>query len=184
VGVSVQDDVISPAPTPPSKANMDDLELPSISPIIEEDQSAFYNPDRDSSIYKTPSVTSDFSENESEFDTENREARRCSHDIADTGSCDVCNHVVSPPRQRPKGLQRAIEEGIGTGHGRKVEEWCSNREDRDPMDDNLGDVEDEVDDDYKKPRVRRDRKQDEPLPKRVTRSTSAGLFNSLDSGNQ
>jgi hypothetical protein len=93
----------------------------------------------------------------------------------------LCNQMVSPPRLRPKGLQKADRAGVGSGHGAKVSTWCIRQDDVDSMDKNVEDIcdddddnDDEEDTDYKKPRIRRDRKQNTLPDKRKLRSTSVG----------
>jgi len=85
--------------------------------------------------------------------------------------CKKCENIVSPRKPKPKGLRNAVQPGVGTGHGRKEEGVCATLVGGDSTD---NEVEDMVDDDesegYKSPRVRNDRKFNDPPPMRITRS--------------
>lgn len=95
----------------------------------------------------------------------------CFHEPAETGLCSLCNQVVSPPRLRPKGLQKPVQAGVGTGHGHKVTGWCSTREEADSLDNEMDDSDASIiDSNYMSPRIRRDRKPSELPPRRQTRS--------------
>jgi hypothetical protein len=106
----------------------------------------------------------------------NDSAKRCSHEHGESRSCNLCEEIVSPPRLRPPGLLKADREGVGTGHGRKVPAWCSNR-DMDSIDNDVENIRDDDDKEYRRPRIRNDRKQSDSPPKRITRCSGLEIVN-------
>lgn len=95
----------------------------------------------------------------------------CLHTPQVNKCCELCEQVISPPRIRSKGLQKPLQQGVGSGHGNKVSSWCSTRQDTDSVIENIREN-NEMDRDYKPRRIRKDRRQREPPEKRHTRLSS------------
>ena len=165
-------------------ADMNDLPSLHLSPItgaMEDEHHPFDENNQNISGYDTPSPIPEFDLTEllSETTSKNNSPMSydsltdCSHKSQTVGLCNLCNQIVSPPRVRPKGLQKPVLAGVGSGHGRKVSGWCSSLMDVNSMDNDVEDVADDDDEDYKRPRIRKDRKQNDLIERRQTRSTSS-----------
>ena len=97
----------------------------------------------------------------------------CSHRPGEY--CSKCRKIVSPRKRRAKGLQKAIQPGVGSGHGRKEVGFCSTLTDDESTHNNGEDMDDnDMSEDFKTPRARNDRIVNEVPPTRVTRSMALG----------
>ena len=107
-----------------------------------------------------------------------RQPEASSSDSGETSRvCGDCDKVVSPrPRPERKGRPDPKEPDVGSGHGRKVTEWCTYPTDLEDEKEDGGEEEKEKgqersDEDFQPPRVRRDRPKAEiPATTRQTRS--------------
>jgi len=94
----------------------------------------------------------------------------CPHNTGVGDYCGECREVISPRKPRRKGVQQAIQAGVGTGHGRKEAGFCATLTDKETS--GGEDLEDDDDEDFRTPRQRKDRPIIQPPPRRVTRSIS------------
>lgn len=149
-----------------------------------------YTPDDGISPYMTPSPLRELLDSQDAFPETTvastnpfadhvrpEDLEGCSHQLGQDGFCRECNQFRSPPRQRPKSLQRAFQPRVGTGHGQKVSGWCSSRDEPEvnqvgvtPGVDSMEQGDDDVDPEFKTSRMRKDRKVAELPPMREIRS--------------
>jgi hypothetical protein len=108
--------------------DLSDYPVPNISPLPDF-QYRTPSPGFSSLIGNSPSSIHQLSSLEESFPS-------CVH--PSTITCQVCLGLISPKHSRVRGPPEIPN--VGVGHGRKVNEWCSNRPDEDLKDT----VEDEV----------------------------------------
>ena len=168
---------------------MDELPSPRLSTLIQEKEREYTPYDDNDQEISNDSGPSPMSELDStdhlslQTTMENKQADStisnnrpagCSHKPGQVGPCSLCEHIVSPPRPRLRGLRQPLQPGVGSGHGRKVSGWCSGRPGEDSIDNDIENVPDEADA-FKSPRIKKDRKQSELPPRRQTRRSSISV---------